>query len=228
MTTRPGRTDHVDFAAARTAYGVRPAPHAPPSASCERPACLTPPGVPNRVGSAQEEMELPHPAPAPRSREPSGRARRRRDRRDAHGRRAVGGGAGRGPAAPARARPGAGRHRPRHVRRPGLRNAPQRARDAHGLDGALWSPVSRLATFLAKIAFPRRLRGISDPMSVDPALGVCSRRRADRMTCGGAYRRASFAGPGRTRPLSAVVRAHPASMSSAAIRCCASNSRSTD
>ena len=71
-------------------------------------------------------------------------------------------------------------------------------------------------------------RGISDPMSVDPALGVCSRRRADRMTCRGAYRRASFAGPGRTRPLSAVVRAHPASMSSAAIRCCASNSRSTD
>jgi glycosyltransferase involved in cell wall biosynthesis len=99
---------------------------------------------------------------------------------------------------------------------------------AHGLDGALWSLVSRLCTFLAKIAFPRRLRGISDPMSVDPALGVCSRRRADRMTCGAAYRRASFAGPGRTRPLSAVVRAHPASMSSAAIRCCASNSRSTD
>jgi hypothetical protein len=228
MTTRPGRTDHVDFAVARTAYGVRPAPHAPPSASCERPSCLTPPGVPNRVGSAQEEMELPHPAPAPRSREPFGRARRRRDRRDAHGRRAVGNGAGRDLQHPPELVPAlvaTGRatcadlvYGTRHSGRG----------TAHGLDGALWSRVSRLCTFLAKIAFPRRLRGISDPMSVDPALGVCSRRRADRMTCGAAYRRASFAGPGRTRPLSAVVRAHPASMSSAAIRCCASNSRSTD
>ena len=36
---------------------------------------------------------------------------------------------------------------------------------AHGLDGALRSLVSRLCTFLAKIVFPRRLRGISDPMS---------------------------------------------------------------
>jgi len=36
---------------------------------------------------------------------------------------------------------------------------------AHGLDGALRSLVSTLCTVLAKLVFPRRLRGISDPMS---------------------------------------------------------------
>jgi len=36
---------------------------------------------------------------------------------------------------------------------------------AHGLDGALRSLVSALCTLLAKLVFPRRLRGISDPMS---------------------------------------------------------------
>jgi putative flippase GtrA len=36
---------------------------------------------------------------------------------------------------------------------------------AYGLDGALRSLVSTLCTVLAKLVFPRRLRGISDPMS---------------------------------------------------------------
>jgi putative flippase GtrA len=36
---------------------------------------------------------------------------------------------------------------------------------AHGLDGGLRSLVSTLCTVLAKLVFPRRLRGISDPMS---------------------------------------------------------------